>query len=250
MQMTQKFLADGTMVPVTVVEAGPCTVTQVKTTDRDGYQAVQIGFMVKRQINKPMAGHLNALGNFRYLREFLVDKVENFARGKMFTASSFQVGDKVDIIAVSKGRGFQGVVKRHHFGGHFRTHGTKDQVRMPGSIGAGGVQHVFKGTRMAGRMGGDQVTVHNLEVIDVDADKNLLYIKGAIPGAFNNLVEIFGEGELNFVEKVAKIETPVVAEAVTETEAVVESAEVPSETPTENKVEAVETTENNQADKQ
>ena len=247
MQMTQKFLADGAMVPVTVVEAGPCTVTQVKTTDKDGYQAVQVGFMVKRQINKPMAGHLNALGNFRYLREFLVDKVDNFARGKMFDVSSFSVGDKVKIVAVSKGKGFQGVVKRHRFGGHFQTHGTKDAVRMPGSIGAGGVQHVFKGTRMAGRMGGDQVTVANLEIVDIDTAKNLLYIKGAIPGAFNNLVEIATDGDLVFVEKTqatpivekVEVETPVVEAAVENKaveEAVVATEEIVSdEAATDNK---------------
>lgn len=248
--MTQKFLADGTVVPVTVVEAGPCTITQVKTIEKEGYQAAQIGFCVKRQINKPMAGHLNALGNFRYLREFLLDKIDQQARGKMFDVSSFQVGDKVKIVAVSKGKGFQGVVKRHHFRGHNTTHGTKDQVRMPGSIGAQGPQHVFKGTRMAGRMGNDQVTVANLEIIEIDLDKNLLYIKGAIPGAFNNLVEIEAKGDLVFVEKetIKEAKEEVVNAKV---EAVVEIPETPvsEETVKEEKSEAT-SEENKQADKQ
>jgi large subunit ribosomal protein L3 len=252
MHMTQKFLADGTMVPVTVVEAGPCTVTQVKTIEKEGYQAAQIGFCVKRQINKPMAGHLNALGNFRYLREFLLDKMDNFARGKMFDVSSFKVGDKVKIIAVSKGRGFQGVVKRHHFRGHNTTHGTKDQVRMPGSIGAQGPQHVFKGTRMAGRMGNDQVTVANLEIIDIDLDKNLLYIKGAIPGAFNNLVEIEAKGDLVFVEKETKkeVKEEVVDTKVEEVVASEEVVQTPESPVSEEKSEATTTEEDKQVDKQ
>ena len=241
MQMTQKFLADGTVVPVTVVEAGPCTITQVKNTEKDGYQAVQIGFGVKRQVNKPTAGHLNALGNFRYLREFLLDKVDNITRGKIFDVSSFKVGDKVKIVAISKGRGFQGVVKRHHFRGHNTTHGTKDQVRMPGSIGAQGPQHVFKGTRMAGRMGNDQVTVTNLEIVDIDSAKNLLYIKGAIPGAFNNLVEIEAAGDLVFVEKVVAKEAEPVVASVTETdEAVVSELELSDEKVSAEKLETTE----------
>lgn len=250
-RMTQKFLADGAMVPVTVVEAGPCTITQVKTTDKEGYQAAQVGFMVKRQVNKPMAGHLNALGNFRYLREFLLDKMDNFARGKMFDVSSFKVGDKVKIVAVSKGKGFQGVVRRHHFRGHSQTHGTKDQVRMPGSIGAQGPQHVFKGTRMAGRMGGDQVTVANLEIIEIDLDKNLLYIKGAIPGAYNNLVEIIAAGDLVFIEKTATATEEITSakvETVAKEEVVSEELPATDENISAEKVETIE--ENKELDKQ
>ena len=225
--MTQKFLSDGTVVPVTAIEAGPCTVTQVKG-EKDGYMAVQVGFGVKRSLNKPLAGHLKTLGNFRYLREFPVEKVDDFARGKMFDVSSFKVGDKVQVIAVSKGKGFQGVVKRHHFHGSPKSHGHKDQLRMPGSIGAQEPQHVFKGKRMAGRMGGDQVTVKNLEIVDIDLEKNILYIKGAIPGAHNNLVEISGSGDLIFVEKVQALAT----EASIETEAAPatpETVEAPAE---------------------
>ena len=212
LHMTQRFLADGTWVPVTVVEAGPCTVTQVKNQDTDGYQAVQIGFGFKRSLNKPLAGHFKGLGNFRQVREFRVDQSSAFERGKMIDVSSFQTGDYLDVAAISKGKGFQGVVRRHGFHGSPATHGHKDQLRMPGSIGAGGVQHVFKGTRMAGRMGGDRVTVKNLELIDVDLEKNLLYIKGAVPGSRNSLLMIQAEGELTLKDQVA---TPVVTETKT-----------------------------------
>ena len=205
-EMTQKFLEDGRVAPVTVVKAGPCTVTQVKG-DKDGYTAVQIGFDKKRVINKPLAGHLKDLSNFRYLREFRVDDQADFARGKIFDVTSFEVGDKLKVTATSKGKGFQGVVKRHGFHGSPASHGHKDQLRMPGSIGATDAARVFKGTRMAGRMGTDTVTVSNLELIEVDAEKGLLYIKGAVPGHRNSLVKIVTEGELIFIDpKVKKVE--------------------------------------------
>ncbi|MFA5126673.1 MAG: 50S ribosomal protein L3 [Patescibacteria group bacterium] len=226
LHMTQKFLADGTVVPVTIVEAGPCTVTQVKG-EKDGYTAVQVGFGKKRVLNKPLAGHLKNLANFRYLREFRLDKADDFSRGKVFDASSFKIGDILTVTAISKGKGFQGVVKRHHFSGSLATHGHKDQVRMPGSIGSTEPARVFKGTRMAGRMGGDQVTVKNLELVEIDPEKNYLYIKGAVPGARNNLVVVVADGEISFVEKTS---------AAPEPEAKV--SEAPAEDKTEEKVEA------------
>ena len=209
--MTQKFLEDGTVAPVTVVKAGPCTVTQVKG-DKEGYTAVQVGFGKKRILNKPLAGHLKGLENFRYLKEFRVEDTANFAKGKVFDVSSFATGDNLAVTAVSKGKGFQGVVKRHGFHGSPASHGHKDQLRMPGSIGATDAAHVFKGTRMGGRMGGDTTTVKNLELIEVDTDKNLLYIKGAVPGARNAFVIVQADGELNFVEKKSEVKKEEVKE--------------------------------------
>ena len=199
-EMTQKFLENGRVVPVTAVKVGPCAVTQVKG-EKDGYTAVQIGFDKRRVINKPLAGHLKKLDNFRYLKEFRLDNVENFERSKVFDVTSFAVGDNLKVTATSKGKGFQGVVKRHGFHGSPATHGHKDQLRMPGSIGATDAARVFKGTRMGGRMGTDTVTVKNLELIEVDAEKNLLHVKGAVPGHRNSLVTIWADGELTFVEK-------------------------------------------------
>jgi large subunit ribosomal protein L3 len=235
LHMTQRFLADGTWVPVTVVEAGPCTVTQVKNKDNDGYQAVQVGFGFKRKLSKPLAGHFKGLDNYRHVREFRVDEGGVFERGKMFDLSSFQIGDYLDVAAISKGKGFQGVVRRHGFHGSPATHGHKDQLRMPGSIGAGGVQHVFKGTRMGGRMGGDRITIKNLEVIDIDLEKNLLYVKGAVPGSRNSLLMIQADGEMILKDKSdLKPEVKVEEKVVTETEAKAEEAvleEIKAEVP-------------------
>lgn len=239
--MTQKFLPDGRVMPVTVVEAGPCTIVQIKGAP-DGYQAVQIGFGYKKNISKPLAGHLKGLPNFRYLREFSIDDSTKLIRGQVFDVTSFKRGDVLTVSGVSKGKGFQGVVKRHGFHGHPSTHGHKDQERMPGSIGATEPQRVFKGTRMAGHMGSDTITVRNLELIEIEPEKNLLYIKGAVPGARNTLLEIFTEGELALVEKKEKLapalapetvvsaETPIVAVPVaTDEEAVKETADVGAE---------------------
>lgn len=216
LEMTQKFLADGRVIPVTVVQAGPCTVVQVKG-DKDGYSAVQIGFEQKKKANKPMAGHLKGLSNFRVLREFRVLKTEDFARAKVFDVTTFEVGDSLTVTATSKGKGFQGVVKRHGFHGSPASHGHKDQLRMPGSIGATDPARVFKGTRMAGHMGVDTVTVKNLELVAIDPKNNLLFIKGAVPGARNSLVKIVADGEINFVENTSKEEmTPVAEELIEE----------------------------------
>ncbi len=192
--MTRLFLADGRAVAVTKLKAGPCYVTQIKDEAKDGYKAVQIGFKEKAKITKPLQGHLKAVGkNLRHLQEFTWPEDLSLTVGQTLDVSQFQPGDKVTVTAKSKGKGFQGVVKRHGFHGHPSSHGHKDQARMPGSIGAGGVQHVRKGMRMAGRMGGEQVTVHNLEVMAVDVANNELLVKGAVPGALRSLVSVVNE---------------------------------------------------------
>ncbi len=208
LEMTQVWQNDK-VVPVTKVVAGPCFVVQVKTKEKDGYRAVQVGFGEKKEknIKKPQKGHLAKIGkNLRYLREFRLDKNKQEEEvkvkiGDMIKVDIFSPGDKIKVTGISKGRGFQGVVKRHNFAGAPASHGTKDQLRMPGSIGATGPAHVFKGIKMAGRMGGDQVSTKNLEIIEVDKENNILLIKGAIPGARNSLVLISGEGELKVVEE-------------------------------------------------
>jgi len=200
LEMTQIFQDDGRAVPVTKIQAGPCTVAQIRTNDKDGYQAVQFGYGVKKEKNtsKSVCGHLKGLENFRYLKEMRVtaDEEMNLKRGNIVDLNSFVEGDKVSVTANSKGRGFQGVVKRYGFSGSLKTHGHKDQHRMPGSIGATGPAHVFKGTRMGGHMGDEQVTIKNLTVIKVDPVKSILYVEGAVPGARNGLVIIKGDGEL------------------------------------------------------
>jgi len=187
-EMSQVFRPDGTVVPVTLLKAGPCVVTQVKDDPTDGYKAVQVGFLEAKKIAKPQEGHLKDLPKLRMLREFRVDDVASVKRGDTIDASSFAAGDVVDVTGTSKGKGFQGVVKRHHFHGHPKSHGHKDQERMPGSSGAGGLQHVLKGTRKPGRMGGDTVTVKNLEIVEVR--EGVLAVKGAVPGARNAVLEL------------------------------------------------------------
>ncbi|MDP3986565.1 MAG: 50S ribosomal protein L3 [Candidatus Veblenbacteria bacterium] len=189
--MSRTFREDGTMVPVTVLKAGPCVVTQVKDEAKNGYRAVQVGFgEVKAPASKARAGHLKAVGkNLRHLKEFRVTEGE-FVVGQVLDVTQFAPGDVVDVVGTSKGRGFQGVVKRHGFHGHPASHGHKDQARMPGSIGAGGVQHVRKGMRMAGRMGGARVTAQNLTVVEVHPEQNELWLKGAVPGAPRGLLVI------------------------------------------------------------
>lgn len=189
LEMSQVFRPDGTVVPVTLVQAGPCVVTQVKTKETDGYDAVQVGFLTATKLSKPQEGHLKDLAKVRTLREFRVDDASAFKRGDTIEASVFAIGDDVDVTGTSKGKGFQGVVKRHGFHGHPASHGHKDQLRMPGSIGAGGPQHVFKGRRMAGHMGNETVTVQNLEVVEV-RDQGIIALKGAVPGARNAILEI------------------------------------------------------------
>jgi large subunit ribosomal protein L3 len=195
--MTQIFDERGEVIPVTVIEAGPCYVTQKKTLERDGYTAVQLGFeeIKPSRANKPKLGHLakNDLPPLRYLREFRVSDHSDLSEGQKLDVSVFEVTDRVDVIGISKGRGFAGVVKRHGFGGGPKTHGQSDRWRAPGAISAGSTPgRVFKGLRMAGRMGNKRVTVQNLEVVLVDPERNLLAVKGAVPGARNGLLIIHG----------------------------------------------------------
>lgn len=187
--MTQVFRQDGSVVPVTLIEAEPSVV--VKTlTDASGKAAVVIGFDKTTNVSKAEAGVTGDLGTFRTLQQFPLAEGETAERGTVITVNTFAIGDAVNIVGTSKGRGFQGVVKRHGFHGHPRTHGHKDQERKSGSIGAGGIQRVFKGMRMAGRMGSDRVTVKNLEVVTIDAEKNIIGIKGAVPGSRGSMVTI------------------------------------------------------------
>lgn len=188
LQMTQIYRPDGTVVPVTLVEAGPCTITQVKTVENDGYNAVQLGFQPKKKLAMPQKGHLKDLPMYGTLGEFRIEDPSAVKRGDAVEAGVFTPGDTVHVSGVSKGRGFAGVVKRHGFHGQKASHGHKDQERRSGSISAGGVQHVFKGTRMAGRMGDERVTVKNLEIVEVR--DGVLAIKGAVPGARNSILEI------------------------------------------------------------
>jgi large subunit ribosomal protein L3 len=210
--MTQVFKDDGTVVPVTRVKAGPCVVTQIKTQKRDNVEAVQIGYGEQKsfRLNKPMRGHLGANPAVRYLRDFTVTEDQGLVQGDLFTVKIFEKGDKVQVVGNSKGKGFQGVVKRHGFKGSPASHGHKDQLRMPGSIGATDAARVFKGTRMAGQMGDQRVTVINLEIIDIDVENDELLIKGAMPGARNGLLLISTkEGKIepeNKVEKKKKAE--------------------------------------------
>jgi len=225
-EMTQIWKGDD-VIAVTKISAGPCPVVQVKNDAKDGYQAMQIGFGVKKvkNIRKPQLGHLakvSAQGekkvNIRTLREFRVEG-SSLHIGDIIDVTSFAVGDIIDVIGISKGKGFQGVVKRYHFHGQDKTHGHKDQERMPGSIGSTTPQRVFKGTRMGGRMGNDRVTMKNLEVIEIDKENNFLYIKGGVPGARNGLLLISGEGEMTpikagaeVVKEEVKVEAPIVEE--------------------------------------
>lgn len=191
-KMTQIFTQEGAVVPVTVIKTSPNVITQIKTSGKDGYHAIQIGFGEKRAKNiaKPLKGHIKELGNFSHLKE--IKTKEEFAIGDKLEVTSFSEGDKVTVSAISKGKGFQGVVKRHGFKGGRRSHGQKHSEREPGSIGVGGVQRVFKGMRMGGRMGADRTTVKNLKIARVESDTNLIYVKGAIPGRKGTLVEIKG----------------------------------------------------------
>ncbi len=189
--MTQIFREDGRVVPVTVIQAGPCVVTQVKTKETDGYEAVQLGYGDVKRRNKPLSGHLKDSRLSRYLREVTADDTSEFEVGQVIGVDIFEAGEIVDIIGRSKGRGFAGVMKRWGFAGGPRTHGQSDRARAPGSIGGGTTPgRVYKGLKMGGHMGNRRITVKGLEVIEVDAERNLLLVKGGIPGAPNSLVQI------------------------------------------------------------
>lgn len=210
--MTQVFDSSGSAIPVTVIKAGPCYVTQIKTEDRDGYSAVQFGFeevpaeKVERRMTKAKRGHLGLLETdekhtqrkrnrglpaLRYLREFRFKNVSEFKEGQAITVDVFQEGDRVDVIGISKGKGFAGTIKRHGFHRGPKTHGQSDRERAPGSIGATSTPgRTFKGKRMSGRMGNDRVTARNLQVIVIDPENHLLAVKGSVPGARGGLVTV------------------------------------------------------------
>ena len=194
--MTRIFQENGRVVPVTAIEVGPCTVTQVKTEDKEGYNAIQLGFGESKRLNKPEKGHLKNMGNFKHLREFRMDDVSKIELGQKVTVDIFEPGERIDVVGTSKGRGFAGVVKRHGFAGGPKSHGQKDRHRAPGSVGGGtDPGKTWKGQRMAGHMGNARVTVKKLEVVQANPDRNLLLVKGAVPGARNGLV---------LIEKVSK----------------------------------------------
>lgn len=190
--MTQVFDERGVVHPVTVVEAGPCVVTQIKTADSDGYAALQLGYGLDKRLNRPERGHRQASGHMsRHLREVRADDVSAFAVGQVIGCDVFEAGELVDVTGTSKGRGFQGGVKRHGFSGGPRTHGQSDRLRAPGSIGSSATPgRVFKGLKMAGHMGHERVTVQNLKVIRVDPERNLLLIEGSVPGPNQGLLII------------------------------------------------------------
>lgn len=192
--MTQIFNEDGVLTPVTVLQAGPCVVTQVKTQDNDGYSAVQVGFADKREslVNKPLKGHFDKAGVSckRFVREFKLDSAEEMAMGQEIKCDVFEAGDKIDVTAISKGKGFQGAIKRHGQSRGPMAHGSKFH-RHAGSNGAASdPSKVFKGKKMPGQMGHVKVTVQNLEVVKVDTDNNLLLVKGSVPGPKKSLVTI------------------------------------------------------------
>lgn len=188
---TQIFSEDGAVVQVTAIEAGPCTVTQIKSLDKEGYNAIQIGFGESKRLSKPEKGHLKKLGTFKHLRELRMDDISGVQVGQKVGVDIFKPGDIVDVIGTSKGRGFAGGVKRYHFKGGPKTHGQSDRHRAPGSVGAGtGQSKVLKGQRMAGHMGNVRVSARHLKVVIADPDRGLLLVKGAIPGCRDGLVII------------------------------------------------------------
>jgi large subunit ribosomal protein L3 len=188
--MTQIFDDTGIVHPVTVIECGPNVVTQIKTADKDGYEAIQLGFGLDKRLNKPEQGHRRTSGFMsRTLRELKADNVDEFEVGQVINADTFEIGELVDITGTSKGRGFQGGVKRHGFKGGPKTHGQSDRHRAPGSIGSSATPgRVFKGLRMAGHMGHERVTIQNLTVLRVDPERNLLLVQGSVPGPINGVV--------------------------------------------------------------
>lgn len=199
MAMTQIWNSNDKVVAVTPVQAGPCTVVQVKNKTKDGYEALQLAYGKRKEknINKPQRGHFKALGlTPAHVREFRTEEAGSYQAGDVISVETFVAGDKIDVTGVSKGKGFQGVVKRHGFHGFRKTHGNKDQERMSGSIGPKGPARVFKGTKMGGRMGTNRVMVKNLEIVSVDVENNIIYVAGALPGAINSLITIKGQGEL------------------------------------------------------
>jgi large subunit ribosomal protein L3 len=193
--MSQIFRDNGESVPVTVIQAGPCAVTQIKSKETDGYNAVQLGFGATKNLNKPERGHLKNSDPVKHLREVKADNLQDYSIGQQISVDIFDVGEKIDIIGTTKGKGFAGTMKRHGFGGGPRTHGQSDRGRAPGSIGGGTTPgKVYKGLKMSGHMGNERVTVKNLEIVQIDLDRNLLVVKGGVPGAPNGLLVIRRKG--------------------------------------------------------
>ncbi len=232
LSMTQVWKGDR-VIAVTPVLAGPCVITQVKNQSKDGYEALQLasGTRKEKNINKPQIGHFKSAGvKPAHVREFRLGKTADFKVGDVISVEAFTEGDIINVTGTSKGKGFQGVVKRHGFHGFRKTHGNKDQERMPGSIGPKGPAHVFKGTRMAGRMGGDRVTTTNLEVVSVNPAENIIYVKGSVPGAINGLVMITGRGDLQVnLKKAATQVQEVTEETSAPEEAAAEVSEIKEE---------------------
>jgi large subunit ribosomal protein L3 len=193
--MTQVFSTGGEARGVTVVEAGPCVVVQIKTKEKDGYDAIQLGFGTRKRVNSPLRGHFKKLGDFRYTREVRVADPNEYELGQSLGADVFEEGDIVHVVGKSKGRGFAGGVKRHHFAGGPKTHGQSDRHRAPGSIGSGTTPgRVRKGLRMAGHMGDEKVTVKNLRVFQADTERGVLLIEGSVPGGVNGIVRVTKTG--------------------------------------------------------
>ena len=236
--MTHLFGAESQVVPVTVLEVGPCVVTQVRTAAREHYEAVQIGFGTAKALNQPARGHLKASGaQVKHLREFRSDEVSAFSVGQTLNVTQFQEGDLVDVTSTTKGRGFQGVMKRHGFAGGKRSHGQKDRDRAPGSIGAGTYPgRVVKGKRMPGHMGNRRVTARRLRVEKVDGDRNLLMVRGAVPGARSTLVTVSYARGVPIADRVPaeELAAAVAAEEPQVEETAAAEAEAPAaETPAE-----------------
>lgn len=192
--MTRIFTKNGESIPVTVILAGPCRVIQRKNLEKDGYNAVQLGFMEvnKKKVSKPIIGHFNKfkVEPLKYMREFKVDDSNKYSSGMEVKVDIFKEGDKVDIISISKGKGFAGAIKRHHFSGGPKTHGQKEYFRSVGSMGATDAARVFKGKKLPGHMGSDRVSMKNIKVVKVDLGRNLLLVKGSVPGAKGTMVII------------------------------------------------------------
>ncbi len=189
--MTRIFTENGETVPITVIEAGPCYVTQIKTVEKDGYAAIQIGFGHTKRLNRPERGHLRDLPPLRYLREIRTDDVSQYKVGQVLDVTVFKPGDKVDVTGISKGKGFAGAMKRHNFRGGPKTHGQSDRARAVGSIGSGSTPgRVWKGLRGPGHMGNKRVTVLNLTVERIDPERGLIAVRGAVPGHNGGLVLI------------------------------------------------------------
>jgi large subunit ribosomal protein L3 len=192
--MTGVFTSEGRYIPATVIEAGPCVVTQIKSKDTDGYDALQLGFGGKQpsRVNKPMQGHFKRSGDrcFLYLKEFSVDNPADYSIGQELTVDLFKVGERVDVVGTTKGRGFSGVIKRHGFHRGPMTHGSRN-IRRPGSVGCSAwPAKIIKGKKMPGQYGNDRKTIRNLEIIDIRSDDNLILVKGAVPGAESGLVSV------------------------------------------------------------